>query len=95
MAEDKPRLLAAQSELGYTSSGYQALSGAGEAVPEEVQRDITAASQHRSQAGRREQLEQIRSHLKREIAHLDAQLRHKQRELRRVDSRLDTPHRAT
>jgi hypothetical protein len=86
---DKPRLLARRSELGYTTSSSQALAGSGEAVPEEVQDHLTAQATRRAQDRRHAELEVIRQRLVREVDQLAAQLRRKERELRRVEQRLD------
>jgi len=87
---DPARLLARQSQHGYTTSPAHALTDAGEAPTADQQAQITRNAHDRVNQLTRAQLREARQQLQAEAEYHQAQLRNRQRRIRRIDQQLAT-----
>ena len=83
------RLLARRSEQGYVDSPTEAMLSEPEAVTEAEQVEITAYVQVRAEQQRVVILSERRDQLRRQLEYHASQVRFAQRELARLDRRLD------
>lgn len=97
---DPPRYLAARSQYGYTDRADLALFGEPEAVPAQTQRELTAQAHRRAKLDQRQEWEQRRAAIQRELDWLYSQrferdVRSSVRALERTLSTLDKKLRGT
>lgn len=87
---DPPRLLARRSELAYVTTPTQALTLEPEAITAEDQQWLTDQATQLLEQRRRENLDTTRQRIQRELDYHQAQARARQRQLRRLQRKLDT-----